>query len=55
MIVKKIVALFILMFSIWFVSPIFAQTNQEEYNAAIEQADNYFQKGDYINAKASYQ
>ncbi len=55
MIMKKIVALIILMLSIWFVSPTFAQTNQEEYNAAIEQADNYFQKGDYINAKASYQ
>ena len=55
MIVKKIVALFILMFSVWFVNPIVAQTNQDEYNAAIKQADSYFQKGDYINAKASYQ
>ena len=55
MIVKKIVVLFILMFSIWFVNPIVAQTNQEDYNATIQQADKYFQKGDYINAKASYQ
>ncbi|MCD4730004.1 MAG: hypothetical protein K8R74_05365 [Bacteroidales bacterium] len=52
---KKIVALFILMLAIWFVSPVFAQTNQQDYNATIKQADNYFQKGDYINAKASYQ
>ncbi len=55
MIVKKIVALIILTFSFWFVNPIFAQSNQNDYNSAIEQADKYFQEGDYINAKASYQ
>ena len=55
MIVKKIFTIFALIFTIWFVNPIVAQTNQEDYNAAIKQADSYFQKGDYINAKASYQ
>jgi len=34
---------------------IFAQTADEEFNKAIESADNYFNSGDYINAKATYQ
>ena len=55
MIVKKIVALFILTISIWFASPVFSQSNQADYNSAIEQADAYFEEGDYINAKTSYQ
>ncbi len=32
-----------------------AQENTDEYKKTIESADNYFSKGDYINAKASYQ
>jgi len=32
-----------------------AQDNSDEYRKTIEMADNYFNKGDYINAKASYQ
>ena len=32
-----------------------AQENPEEYRKTIEMADSYFTKGDYINAKASYQ
>ena len=32
-----------------------AQENTAEYNKTIEMADSYFTKGDYINAKASYQ
>ncbi len=31
------------------------QSTGEEYRQAIEQADEYFEKGDFINAKASYQ
>lgn len=33
----------------------FGQVGDEDYKAAIAQADNYFKAGDYINAKASYQ
>jgi tetratricopeptide (TPR) repeat protein len=33
----------------------FAQENADEYRKTIEMADTYFSKGDYINAKASYQ
>ena len=33
----------------------FGQVGDEDYKAAITQADNYFKSGDYINAKASYQ
>lgn len=32
-----------------------SQENPEDYGKTIEMADNYFAKGDYINAKASYQ
>lgn len=32
-----------------------AQENADEYKKTIEMADSYFTKGDYINAKASYQ
>ena len=32
-----------------------AQDNTDEYGKTIEMADNYFSRGDYINAKASYQ
>jgi tetratricopeptide (TPR) repeat protein len=32
-----------------------AQETNDEYRKTIESADNYFTKGDYINAKASYQ
>lgn len=52
---KKIFTLFALLLTFWFVSPVMAQTNQTDYNSAIQQADKYFQQGDYINAKASYQ
>jgi Tfp pilus assembly protein PilF len=33
----------------------YAQENADEYRKTIEMADGYFSKGDYINAKASYQ
>jgi tetratricopeptide (TPR) repeat protein len=33
----------------------YAQVNADEYRKTIEMADSYFSKGDYINAKASYQ
>jgi tetratricopeptide (TPR) repeat protein len=33
----------------------YAQENADEYRKTIEMADSYFLKGDYINAKASYQ
>ncbi len=32
-----------------------AQETNDEYRKTIEMADSYFTKGDYINAKASYQ
>ncbi|NTV83213.1 MAG: hypothetical protein HGA23_02800, partial [Bacteroidales bacterium] len=40
-----------------FVFSLSAQTqdNPDEYRKTIEMADSYFTKGDYINAKASYQ
>jgi tetratricopeptide (TPR) repeat protein len=33
----------------------FSQADSEEYRKTLEMADGYFAKGDYINAKASYQ
>ncbi len=33
----------------------FGQVGDDDYKAAITQADTYFNKGDFINAKASYQ
>ncbi|HPI85625.1 MAG TPA: histone H1-like repetitive region-containing protein [Bacteroidales bacterium] len=35
--------------------PAISQTDMEQYSKTIQMADNYFSKGDYINAKASYQ
>jgi len=35
--------------------PASAQSVDEQYNQAIESADAYFEKADYLNAKASYQ
>ena len=36
-------------------APVYAQVDADEYRKTIEMADSYFSKGDYINAKASYQ
>jgi tetratricopeptide (TPR) repeat protein len=33
----------------------YSQVTSDEYRKTIEMADSYFSKGDYINAKASYQ
>ncbi len=35
--------------------PAHSQSTDEQYQAAIESADTYFEQGDYLNAKASYQ
>ena len=43
--------IFLLVFSL----AVIAQENPEEYRKTLEMADSYFAKGDYINAKASYQ
>ena len=37
------------------VMPSFAQSVDDQYQKAIESADAYFEKEDYLNAKASYQ
>ncbi|MFO7614390.1 MAG: hypothetical protein R6W71_07095 [Bacteroidales bacterium] len=47
------ILLFVFVFA--FGRPVLSQENPEEYRKTIEMADNYFAKGDYINAKASYQ
>jgi hypothetical protein len=44
-----------LVFLIVFAWPGYTQDNPDEYRKTIESADSYFSKGDYINAKASYQ
>ncbi len=44
-----------LVFLIFCAIPAFSQDNTAEYEKTIESADSYFSKGDYINAKASYQ
>jgi tetratricopeptide (TPR) repeat protein len=44
-----------LVFFIVFALSVHAQVNADEYRKTIEMADSYFSKGDYINAKASYQ
>jgi len=46
---------FFLVFVIFFAMAGYAQENADEYRKTIEMADSYFTKGDYINAKASYQ
>jgi tetratricopeptide (TPR) repeat protein len=44
-----------LVIMITFALPAFPQATTDEYKKTIESADSYFSKGDYINAKASYQ
>jgi tetratricopeptide (TPR) repeat protein len=47
---------FISMILLWLVPlTTFSQDNSAEYSKTIEMADSYFSRGDYINAKASYQ
>ena len=38
-----------------FALPAISQVNPDDYKKTIESADNYFSKGDYITAKASYE
>ena len=49
------VYILLIVFVIAFGRPVLSQEKPEEYRKTIEMADNYFAKGDYINAKASYQ
>ncbi len=44
-----------LVFTLVFTFAGHTQENADEYRKTIEMADSYFTKGDYINAKASYQ
>ncbi len=47
----------VLLFTVLFlnISPVQSQGVDEQYKQAIESADSYFDKADYLNAKASYQ
>jgi tetratricopeptide (TPR) repeat protein len=55
MTLKNLLTLILLFLFFQLAANSFGQTKDEEYKAAITQADNYFKSGDYINAKASYQ
>jgi tetratricopeptide (TPR) repeat protein len=55
---KKLLTLIkLLIFAAMIISslPARSQAGDEKYRQAIESADEYFSKGDYLNAKASYQ
>ncbi len=47
----------VLLFTVLFlgINPVQSQGIDEQYKQAIESADGYFEKADYLNAKASYQ
>lgn len=47
--------LFLLLLSLAKVTTVFPQDNPDEFSKTIRMADTYFAKGDFINAKASYQ
>ncbi|MBW6460258.1 MAG: hypothetical protein K0B08_06750 [Bacteroidales bacterium] len=49
------VYILLFMLVVAFGQPVFTQASPEEYRKTIEMADGYFARGDYINAKASYQ
>jgi tetratricopeptide (TPR) repeat protein len=56
MILKKTLTILLSTLIIVCFNQVFAQTEtQDDYQKAISSADGYFQAGDYINAKASYQ
>lgn len=56
MILKRTLTIILTSLVIICFNQIFAQTDtQDDYQKAIASADGYFQAGDYINAKASYQ
>jgi len=50
-----LVKIYIFLFVFLICIPVIAQDNTDEYTKTIELADRYFNEGDYINAKASYQ
>ncbi len=55
MILKKIYSLVFILLFILMWGGSFGQNGEPDYSQVISQADTYFTKGDYINAKASYQ
>lgn len=54
---KLLTLIKLLIFAVMVISslPARSQAGDEKYRQAIESADEYFSKGDYLNAKASYQ
>lgn len=53
--IPNLIKLIILAGIILLSGPVHSQSTDEQYQAAIESADSYFEQGDYLNAKASYQ